>query len=210
MSVTTITTASRTSLGYVGSIPGKAAPGRDSDSWFTPTQYVTASRKALGGRIDLDPFSPDAANRVVKAEVRWRAADDAFAQDWANVTQGADGSVTAFMNPPYSSGLCGRAITRFVEEFQNGHITRGIVLVNNATDTKWFSSAMSAASAVCFTDHRIAFWNADGKAVSGNTRGQAFLYYCSDNSTHRFAEEFSQFGHVLIPAPSAGKAPNLL
>jgi phage N-6-adenine-methyltransferase len=200
MSVTTITTASRTSLGYVGSVPGKATPGRDSDSWFTPTQYVTAARRALGGRIDLDPFSSDAANKVVKARVRWTAADDAFAQDWSNVPQGADGSVTVFMNPPYSAGLCGQAITRFVEEFESGNITRGIVLVNNATDTRWFATAMSAASAVCFTDHRIAFWNADGKAVSGNTRGQAFLYYCSDDSVPSFAQAFSQFGHVLQPA----------
>jgi hypothetical protein len=88
------------------------------------------------------------------------------------------------------------AVERFLNEFTMGSFAEGVFIVNNATETRWFQRSFSVASAVCFTDHRISFWNADGKRQSGNTRGQAFFYF-GDNP-QRFVDAFDQFGTCLL------------
>lgn len=188
--------ASAKRLGYVGKVPGAE---RDSNAWFTPTKYIDASRAALGGTIHLDPFSSKEANVVVKAEQFFTEEDDAFEQDWslnkagAKTPEGKPRSV--FMNPPYSGALCSRAVGMFIDEFEKGSFSTGVFLVNNGTETKWFQRAFGVATAVCFTNHRISFWNADGKAMSGNTRGQAFFYFGTDPA--KFLEAFKEIGAVF-------------
>lgn len=170
-------------LGYVGSTPGN----RDSNAWFTPSKYIESVRGGLGGVIDLDPFSSVAANNVVKANKFYTETDDAFTKPWkAN---------TLFMNPPYSGKLCSEAVAKFLDEFERGTFKEGVFLVNNSTETKWFQRALGLANAVCFTNHRISFWNADGKAMSGNTRGQAFFYF--GKNAKRFVKEFSSHGNTI-------------
>lgn len=170
-------------LGYVGSTPG----ARDSNAWFTPSKYIESARTALGGTIALDPFSSKDANKVVKAVKFYTEEDDAFIQPW-----NAD---SIFMNPPYSGKLCSEAVAKFLDEFEAKSFKKGVFLVNNATETKWFQRALGIANAVCFTNHRISFWNSDGKAMSGNTRGQAFFYFGTETS--KFIEEFKQHGSAI-------------
>lgn len=57
----------------------------------TPIDIVERSRRALGGRIELDPMSEPAFNKVVRAERIWTASDDCFKQSWA--------CDTMFLNP---------------------------------------------------------------------------------------------------------------
>ena len=179
----TNTAADPSRLGYVGK-----TSGRDSDSWFTPSVYIDAARSVLGG-IGLDPFSSVEANEVVKAESFMTIDDDSLAPArWVCPA----GRPTVWMNPPYGGSLVRQAANKFLEEFKAGSFERAVVLVNNATETKMFQALLREASAVCFTDHRIAFWNSDGKQVSGNTRGQAFLYFGAEPA--RFASEFEGFG----------------
>ena len=71
-------------------------------------------------------------------------------------------------------------------------LQEGIILVNNATETKWFQTLLTNASSICFTNHRISFWNADGKVVSNNTRGQAFFYF--GNHAEKFNAIFASHG----------------
>jgi phage N-6-adenine-methyltransferase len=167
-------------LGYVGKLAG-----RDSDSWFTPTAYLERVREALGG-IDLDPFSSPEANREVGAKKFFTLQHSAFNHKWS--------AKRVFMNPPYGRGIATRAVARFLNQLASEKF-EAIVLVNNATETKWFQSLLREASAVCFPDHRIAFYNTDGKAVSGNTRGQAFLYFGTRRES--FITVFSSIGGVL-------------
>ncbi len=183
--------AQASQLAYTGSLGGPK--GRDSDAWFTPEKYLNSVRAAFGGRIDLDPFSSEIANSVVNAGTFYSAEDDAFTQNWREHAAGG----TVFMNPPYGSPLCARATAKFVAEFEAGSFAAGVLLVNNATDTRWFHAAIAVASAMCLTDHRIAFWNADGKAVSGNTRGQAFLFFGDDIVA--FGRAFAEHGHISFP-----------
>lgn len=176
-------------LGYVGRTPTHKA--RDADSWFTPPEYLDSVRAVIG-RIGLDPFSSEVANEVVGARRIFTSSESAFDHEW-KLRKGEG----VFMNPPYSAGLCARAVNRFIDQFEAGRFAEGIVLVNNATDTRWFSSLIRRCSSACFTHHRISFWNSDKKHVSGNTRGQVFLYF--GTRTHEFGQIFSKHGFVMTP-----------
>lgn len=184
--------ASAQRLGYVGRKPSQ--PVRDSDSWFTPPDYLDSVRAVIGP-IGLDPFSSATANEIVQAKRIFTAEHSAFDHEW-QVGKGEG----VFMNPPYSAGLCARATNRFIDQWEAKRFAQGIVLVNNATDTRWFGVLVQRCAAVCFTNHRISFWNADRKHVSGNTRGQAFLYF--GNNSKKFARVFKKHGYVLVPMPA--------
>jgi len=173
-------------LGYVGRKPAAA---RNSDSWFTPPVYLEAARKTLGSII-LDPFSDARANEVVKADHYFDEAADGLSCSWQVARK-----VSVFMNPPYSARLVASCTAKFLKEHDAGSFQSGIILVNNATETRWFQSLLSSCAGVCFTHHRIGFWNADGKVVSNNTRGQAFFYFGADYRA--FDKYFSPHGRCI-------------
>ncbi len=180
------TDADANTLGYVGKKPGLKGPtGRDSNAWFTPTKYTDMVREVMG-EIDLDPFSEESANDRVKAVRYFDIDDDAHKQVWFDI----GGRV--FMNPPYGRGEMAKAVNTFLANYSKGLISEAIVLVNNSTDTKWFQDLQTVASAICFTSGRIAFENDDGKHISGNTRGQAFIYFGTNESL--FHEVFRRIG----------------
>jgi len=182
-------------LAYIGSKPGgKKEPVRDSDAWFTPSIYTEMAREVMG-EIDLDPFSSNAANQHIKAKRYFDVDQDAFKQKWFQ-DQGR-----VFMNPPYGRKIIDAAVDVFLANLANESIAQGVVLVNNATETRWFHSLLSFADAICFPDRRIAFETDDGKHVSGNTRGQVFFYF--GHKARKFEEVFGKIGAVLIPAKKA-------
>lgn len=189
-------------MAYIGRKPQVlgASKVRDSDSWYTPQLYLDAVHAVLGG-VDLDPFSSEKANVLVRAQTIFTQANCAFVQSWRVVDE-----ARVFMNPPYSKGLCGRAVAKFIEQYRLGAFVEAIVLVNNATDTRWFQLLVQHCAAMCFTHHRISFWNEDGKPVSGNTRGQAFFYFGQQHNA--FAKHFAKFGFVVFPIPEFSSALN--
>jgi ParB family chromosome partitioning protein len=166
-------------LGYVKSL-------RNSDTWNTPQYVVDCAREVLKG-IDLDPFSSEEANRVIRADRYFTPATNAFHREWW--------ATSVWMNPPYSARLIGRAVGKFLAEYQAGHFARAIVLTNNATETRWFQFLLAHASSLLLTNHRIAFWNTDGKLSSQNTRGQVLFYFGDDEAN--FATAFVDFGPAL-------------
>jgi ParB family chromosome partitioning protein len=153
--------------------------------------YTDMAREVMG-EIDLDPFSSKTANHHVKAKRYFDIGSDAFKQKWFE-DQGR-----VFMNPPYGRKIIGASIDIFITNLANGSITQAIVLVNNATETRWFHSLLKYADIICFPDSRIAFENDDGKHVSGNTRGQVFFYF--GYKLEKFEEVFAKIGVVLIPS----------
>jgi len=159
------------------------------NEWYTPPHIVEAAREVLGGRIDFDPFSSEAANAVVKASLFLTKEDDALDFPWS--------PGTCFVNPPYERGVIGKAIEKTVWHLNQRQNT-GIVLVNAATDAAWFQLLLDNASAVCFLRKRLKFIDGVGGSVkgNGNTRAQALFYFGCD--IERFAGVFEDAGAVIF------------
>lgn len=153
------------------------------NEWYTPDEYLDAARRAVGD-FDLDPASNPIANEKVRAATFYTAEDDGLEKDWAGVV---------WMNPPYESKLVARFAEKLCSSFVAGDVTAAVVLVNNATETRWFQAIAEQASAVCFPKGRVKFWHPRKEAVP--LQGQAILYLGDD--TEAFVSEFSSFGFCM-------------
>jgi phage N-6-adenine-methyltransferase len=158
-------------IGYVGAI--RASGDEAGDAWATPPKIISLAKEILGG-IDLDPFSGEWANSIVGARRIFTTENSAFDQHrWK--------AKSVWMNPPYSRGLCKKAVGRFMEEFKAGSFPCGLVLVNNMTETNWFWELAGIADRICYLHGRIAFIPKDNKRESGNTRGQTIFLVSPKN-----------------------------
>jgi len=156
-----------------------------NSEWYTPQLYVDAARETMGG-IDTDPCSCQAANGVVKANLFYDEADNGLGREW-------NGSV--FVNPPYGDGAVDAFAAKLLSEIAAGRTTQAVFLVNNCTETKWFQSLISSASAVCFPRGRISFWSLENKSKSP-LQGQAVMYF--GNESKRFVSAFSGIGFCTV------------
>lgn len=151
------------------------------NEWYTPAQYVDLASEVLE-EIDLDPASCAFANETVKARLFFSEDDDGLTKPWHG---------RVWMNPPYSAELVARFTEKFVNEYNDGNITEGIVLVNNATETAWFVNMAKAASAVVFPRGRIRYQSPTRESLAP-LQGQAFLYFGERRG--RFLRVFSDVG----------------
>jgi phage N-6-adenine-methyltransferase len=155
-------------------------PYRRNDEWYTPAHIMDAVRAVLGG-IDLDPASNQTAQeRTIRAATWFGDEDDGLAQPWTG---------RVFLNPPFSKGKLEAFVDRMIDAWQRREITAGIMLTNNFTDAEWFQRAFAACSAVCFTEGRINFANANGK-VDRPLNGHALFYFGDD--VDRFVSVFGE------------------
>jgi len=178
-----LTEADVKQLGYVDvSLNTKK---RNSDDWHTPEWCINAARNVMGD-INLDPFSSNQANVLIKADNIYTEADNALSIDWLAVNN-------VWMNPPYGKGVMQKAVDKLLLE--RAKFKQIIVLTNAATDTLWFEAMRKEATSICLTKGRISFEDAGGKKVSGNTKGQAFFYF--GENADKFCTVFSEFGWVV-------------
>ena len=157
-----------------------------ASEWYTPPVYAQRAADVMG-RIDLDPASCHAANQAVDAAQYYTVEDDGLDQPWFG---------RVFMNPPYTRTLIQQFCEKLVEQYLAGHVTQAVVLVNNATETKWFQALLSVASAVCLPIGRVQFWHPD-KPVTPR-QGQAVLYL--GENTAGFTTAFNDLGNVCYIA----------
>lgn len=155
------------------------------NEWYTPRDIIDAAREVMGG-IDLDPASTATANKVVGATRYYTAEDDGLSKKWVG---------RIWMNPPYAAGLVDRFANALAEHVRSGSVTEAVVLVNNATETEWFTTLAGVASALCFPRGRVRFWRPD-ETSSAPLQGQCLLY-CGEN-TKRFISAFGQRGIVAM------------
>jgi ParB family chromosome partitioning protein len=165
---------------------GKAHVSHNSGNgeWYTPPEYIEAARRVMGG-IDCDPASSAKANEWIKAKVFYTAEQDGIFYPWHG---------RVWLNPPYSRSLITLFTQTLVRHIDDGTVTEAVVLVNNATETRWFQYLVCEAACACFARHRIRFIASDGETKSSPLQGQIFLYF--GPNVDAFAREFSEFGRV--------------
>lgn len=151
--------------------------------WYTPAAYIEAARNTMGG-IDLDPASSKIAQKTVKAKRYFTVEQDGLTKPWAG---------RVWLNPPYTAGIVDKFVHCLVTGYLEGDISTACLLVNNATDTKWFQLAGKAAAAICFPAGRIKFLDDTGKP-GAPLQGQAVLYFGDEAA--KFSEHFSDKGFV--------------
>ena len=152
-----------------------------NNEWYTPSRYIESARIVMGG-IGLDPATSEIANERVKADCIFTEKTNGLTQVWFG---------NIWMNPPYSSSLIGD----FIEKLQTEEFEQAIVLVNNATETKWGNKLLSIADAVCFHKGRIRYLKPDGTLKDSPLQGQMFAYLGANIKL--FIDEFSKYGVCL-------------
>jgi phage N-6-adenine-methyltransferase len=157
-----------------------------NNEWYTPSEYIESARLVMG-EIALDPASSELANTVVKAKDYFTIETNGIEALW-------HGKI--WLNPPYSSDLVSKFIDKLVESYDNQDVDEAIVLVNNATETKWFQSLIEIASAICFTFGRVKYWCPEGNQ-GAPLQGQAIVYI--GNNPIAFRDEFKKHGWVAFP-----------
>jgi len=153
------------------------------NEWYTPEEIIHAARSVLQV-IDLDPASSTEANNIVNANKYYTKEDDGLNQTWLG---------KIWLNPPYAQPLINDFCSKLCTEILDGNVTEAIVLVNNATETKWFNTLSGISKAICFPQGRVRFWS-PGKSSATPLQGQAILYF--GKQCDRFYEYFSELGKV--------------
>lgn len=156
-----------------------------NNEWYTPKQYIELAREVLG-EIDVDPASCEYANETVMAKQFYSIENDGLTKHWYG---------KVWMNPPYAADFVSRFTEKFIEEYDNGNITEGIVLVNNATETSWFINMVQYAKAVVFPKGRIRY-ESPTKETNAPLQGQAFIYF-GENAA-KFISTFSSVGWAAV------------
>jgi hypothetical protein len=163
-----------------------ALQSSESNEWFTPAQYVEASRELMGN-IDLDPASNALANEVVQATDYYDVSSNGLDKEWRG---------RVWLNPPYGrdGGGSNQEVwsRRLIEQYNAGITTEAVLLVNANTEAKWFQPLYDYL--ICFTNHRIRFYNTSGES-SQPTQGNAFIYFGAQQD--RFRAIFKQFGVIM-------------
>ncbi len=148
------------------------------EEYYTPQPIIDAVHSVFGGHPDLDPASCAEANGNVQAMRFFAREDNGLEQPWRG---------RVWMNPPFTKSIISRFCEKLVAHVNDGSVTDAIVLVNSTTDTRWFATLSSAASAVCFPTGRIKFWK-PGRATGSLPLGQALFYFgrAPENFHHAF------------------------
>lgn len=155
------------------------------NEWYTPEEYIAPYREMVGC-IDIDPASCKFANKQVKARTFFSIDQDGLTKQWKG---------TVWLNPPYGAGAVEPFIEKAINEFVEGRTTQAAILVNNATETKWFQKLLSSCDAVCFISSRIKFLKPD-TSTNSPLQGQAIAYF--GQARVKFAEAYKGLGITLF------------
>jgi hypothetical protein len=152
--------------------------------WYTPKKFIDAARNVMGS-IDLDPASSEIGNKVIQATKIYTEQDSGLVHNWYG---------NIWMNPPYNNSLVADFTKKLIEELP--HIGQACVLVNNASETKWFQDYIYRCDAICSVRSRIKFLDVNGEATGSSLQGQVIAYF--GYNREKFCNIFKEFGKCLI------------
>lgn len=161
-----------------------------SSEHFTPGE-VTAAACTTMGRIDLDPFSCPAANKVVRASMIYTPQDDGFSLPWGDEAD----PQAVFCNPPshkvkrkperapkdLSKPAQIHAWWMLLDEYEAGRVEQAIFLCFNMSlfqTAQRFRYAAPFEFPFCAPRKRLQFWGADlapGKGSPPHASAIVFL-----------------------------------
>ena len=112
----------------------------DGDEWKTPIEWIEAARNLMGA-IDLDPATNPQSQDLIQAGTAYTKNDNGLDRPWCM----PDGTAArVWCNPPYSTALIQAFANKALDEYRAGNVSEALVLVNNCTDTGWFSALRSS------------------------------------------------------------------
>ncbi len=179
---------------------------------YTPRKIVEAARKALGGRIELDPASSAAANRTVQALKIFTREHDGLKQQWI--------AETVWMNHPLHAGWkacdaqCQRKscakrghhiyhdipsnsdwINKLALSWEVRHIERAACCITFAsTSEEWFRPLLNYPQ--CYLWPRTNYEKPDGPKYEGVTKGSVVTYF--GRELELFRQAFAGMGTVKV------------
>ena len=152
--------------------------------YYTPLEIIESARSVLG-RIDLDPFSSEAANLRVKADRFYTIKEDGLKQEWVG---------RFWMNHPFGKGMNRPCIEKVELEHRMGRAVEGMCITYAATSEKWFRPLLNRPQ--CYLTPRTNYFLPDGTLKTGVTKGSVVTYF--GRNVSKFAHEFSSHGIVKV------------
>lgn len=154
--------------------------------WLTPPHVIQCVQDYFGGQIPLDPATQP--NNPTGAAKFYTELDNGLVHPW---------DVPFFVNPPYGKGLplwCAKI---------NSAVSRGVSCIallpagSGRPGTKYWQAHILNANlnALCYTKGRLAFLNAAGVPMKGNTYPSYLFGYNVDVA--RFVKCFWGLGKIL-------------
>lgn len=149
---------------------------KGSDQFMTPPEWIELARDCMGS-IDFDPASCAIAQKYVQANY-WAAHEHEYereSENWDNIVCNGlkthwNGNV--WCNPPYSGGNIDLFIDKAIAEWNKDNISSMLILVNSATDTKWYHKLLLNSTAALLVKGRIKFWKMFGNAAHATWEGE--------------------------------------
>lgn len=165
-----------------------------SPDWGTP-EWLCGFARTVMGYIDLDPASTERHNQRVQAGEFYTQEDNGLTKPWYG---------NVWLNPPYSRGVIDQFVDKFLYEWNVSKtettsrarmVRQGMLLVNNATETRWFHRLLRQKPMLLLFSGRVAYVDAKDKEISGNRNAQV-LFYFGNNKT-RFVDVFRREGVIF-------------
>lgn len=134
--------------------------------------YVDRATAAMG-EIDL----------TVQPRANGQEFEDVLSRPWSG---------RVWMFPPCIDPWVDRFCRKVIEHVEAGEVTDAVVLIKSSTETPWFQTLLSAASAVCFTAGYVRFTHGDKTYAIPHGYAVAYL----GTNPDRFRSEFETAGCV--------------
>ena len=189
----------------------------ERDDWETPGYILDAARYVLGGQIDLDPASSEAANEAVGAKTYYTASNPeggALAHPWH--------ASRLWLNPPYGRfsakannpqprwastiSMAGVFAQHLLAQVKAHNVFSAVMLIRFVPDP-WWEPIWDSEAHIALIKHRVQFIHAETRRVQKQSPqvAHALVYFdgCLEDpdvanaNLYAFMHAVKGFGRVI-------------